>query len=343
MDAAGSERAALFGVSEGGPLSLMFAATYPERTVALVLCGCYARRAWAPDFPWGRTDEELRELIEIFERDWGGPVAPGYFAPGLADDPQFLEQWATYLRMAASPGAAVAIQRMNQDLDARHLLPAIRVPTLIVHRTGDRVARIDNARYLAERIHGAKLLELPGDDHGPFAGDTEPILSAVEAFLTGPKPTTEPDRVLTTVLTISAPVAQLDRLRVSMRSQVDTFRGRSVATTSGGHVATFDGPARAIRCAAAIVESIWPDSVEVSCGLHTGEVELLDDEVRGVPVRIAAELALSAGPGEVLVSNTVRDLVAGSGLRFEERGARAFAGLPDEWRVYAVDRASVAL
>ena len=351
MDAAGSERAALFGVSEGGPMSLLFAATYPARTTALVIYGSYARRLWAPDHPYGRTQAEWDEFVRRLEREWGGAVAVDLWAPSMVHDERFREGWAAFLRLAASPGAAAAVMRMNGEIDVRHVLPAIQVPTLILHRTGDRVTLIEQARVMAQRISGAKLVELPGADHVPTVGDSDALVDEIEEFLTGVRHGPEPDRVLATVLFTDIVAATETAARVGdrrwrellaqhhalVRRELGRFRGREIDTTGDGFLATFDGPARAIRCAGAITDEVPALGLEVRAGLHTGEVERLDDKVSGLAVHIGARVAAAAGPGEVLVSSTVKDLVAGSGLRFQDRGLRPLKGVPGEWHLFALE------
>jgi class 3 adenylate cyclase len=351
MDAVGSERAALFGISEGGPMSILFAATYPARTTALVIYGSYARRLWAPDHPYGLTQAEWDGIVRRLEREWGGPVAVDLWAPSMVHDERFREGWAAYLRLAASPGAAAAVMRMNGEIDVRHVLPVIQVPTLILHRTGDRVTFIDQARVMAEHIEGAKLVELPGIDHILTVGDADAIVDEVEEFLTGVRHGPEPDRVLATVLFTDIVGATeraadlgdrrwrdlLQGHHTLVRRELGRFRGREVDTAGDGFLATFDGPARAVRCARAVSDGVRALGLEVRAGLHTGEVELLDDKVSGLAVHIGARVAAAAGPGEVLVSSTVRDLVAGSGLRFQDRGAHALRGVPGEWHLFALE------
>jgi class 3 adenylate cyclase len=351
MDAVGSERAALYGVSEGGPMSLLFAATYPARTTALVIYGSYARRLWAPDHPFGRTQAEWDEIIQRLEREWGGPVAMDVWAPSRIHDERFQEGWAAYLRLAASPGAAAAVMRMNGEIDVRHVLPVIRVPTLILHRIGDRLTSIDQARVMAHGIAGAKLVELPGLDHHPTAGDADAIVDEIEEFLTGVRHGPEADRILATVLftdivgaTEKAAALGDRRWRVLLEShhglvrrELGRFRGREIDTAGDGFLATFDGPARAVRCARAVSDGVRALGLEVRAGLHTGEVELLEGKVSGLAVHIGARVATTAGPGEVLVSSTVKDLVAGSGLRFRDRGLHALKGVPGEWHLYSVE------
>ena len=349
MDAVGSERAALFGVSEGGPMSLLFAATYPERTSALVLYGSYARRAWAPDHPFGRTGEEMGRIIETMEREWGGPVGVEIWVPSMAGDERFRHWWANYLRLAGSPGTAVSVMRMNMEIDVRHVLPAVRVPTLVIHRTGDRLTRVEQGRYLAERIPAARLAELPGDDHVPFF-NSDQIIDEVEEFLTGTRHATEADRVLATVLftdivgSTERAAALGDRkwrelvegYYLLARRELTRFRGREVDTAGDGFFASFDGPARAVRCAEAIAAGVRSLGIEIRAGLHTGECEVIGDKVGGIAVHIGARVASLARAGEVLVSSTVKDLVAGSGISFEDRGTQTLKGVPGEWRLFAV-------
>jgi class 3 adenylate cyclase/pimeloyl-ACP methyl ester carboxylesterase len=348
MDAAGSQRAALFGVSEGGPMCALFAATYPERTSALVLYGSYAKRLRDPDYPWAPTAGERQRWYELIERDWGGGVDIDTMAPN-ADRP-FREWWARYLRMSASPGAALALGRMNAEIDIREVLPTIRVPTLILHRTGDRDIDVGGARYIAGRIAGSRYVELPGDDHLPFVGDQDAILDEIEEFLTGARHHADLDRILATVLFTDV-VGSTERAAALgdkrwrdllqsynqvIREELERFRGREVDTAGDGFFATFDGPARAIRCACAMRRELSRLGIEIRAGLHTGECELVGDKVRGISVHIGSRVASLATPGEVLVSSTVKDLVAGSGLEFNDRGVHTLRGVPGEWRVYSV-------
>jgi class 3 adenylate cyclase len=350
MDAVGSKRAALFGVSEGGPMCALFSATYPQRASALIMYGSYAKRVWDAEYPWAPTPEERQRWYDLLEQGWGGVVDINTLAPTAAGDPRFREWWATYLRMSASPGAALALGRMNTQVDIRHVLPTIRVPTLIVHRVGDRDIDVGGARYMATRIPGAKYVELPGDDHLPFVGDQDSILDQVEEFLTGASHHFEPDRILATVLFTDI-VGSTERAAALgdrrwrellelhnrlVRGQLERFRGREVDTAGDGFLATFDGPARAIRCAIACRDELAQAGIQVKAGLHTGECELVGDKVRGISVHIGARVASLAAPGEVLVSSTVKDLVAGSGLEFEERGTHQLRGVPGEWRLFTV-------
>jgi class 3 adenylate cyclase len=350
LDEVGSDRAALFGVSEGGPMSLLYAATYPERTSALILYGSYAKRSWAPDYPFGWKNEQWQRVLENIERNWGTPqgINIEMWAPSLAQDPSASERMASYFRAAASPGAAAAIMKMNREIDVRHVLSAIRTPTLILHRVGDRVSEIEHARIMAHGIPDAKLVELPGIDHTFWVNDNGALLGQIEQFLTGKRHAYESERVLATVLftdivgSTEQAVALGDNswrelltaFYAKVREVIRNFRGREINTAGDGFFAAFDGPARAIRCAGAIREAVRSLGLEVRCGLHTGECELVGEDLAGIAVHIGARVAALAAPGEVLVSQTVRDLVAGSGLNFEELGVYTLKGVPSEWRLF---------
>lgn len=352
MDAVGSDRAALLGISEGGPMCALFAATYPERTSAMVMYGAMARFAWAPDHPWGRTREELEARLTAVEQTWGMGAALPMYAPSLANDESYRKWWATYERAAASPGAVMAVLRMNWEIDVQHVLPAIRVPTLILHRTGDRVVKVEEGRVIAERIPGAKYVELPGDDHVPSAGDADTLLDEIEEFLTGVRHGPEPDRVLATVLFTDIVGATeraaelgdrrwrelITRHHALVRQQLERYHGREIDTAGDGFLASFDGPARGIRCAGAIGDAVRRLGIRIRAGLHTGECEMIGDKFGGIAVHIGARVAALAAADEVLVSSTVKDLVAGSGLRFQDRGVRSLRGVPGEWRLFAVER-----
>jgi pimeloyl-ACP methyl ester carboxylesterase len=351
MDTVGSERAALFGWSEGGPMCALFAATYPVRTAALIASGSYARRTWAPDCSWAPTVEQRRQFIEQCEREWGGPVGLDERWPSAARDERARQWWGRFMRMGASPGANAALLQMNDQMDVRHVLPAIRVPTLILHSIGDRALDVRGSRYMAERIAGAKLVELPGGDHVPWGEDADAIVDEIEEFLTGVRHGPEPDRVLATIL-VTDIVGSTEKASTLgdrrwrdlleshhrvVRQELGRFRGREIDTAGDGFLATFDGPARAVRCARAVREAVRPLGIEVRAGLHTGEIEIRDDRVSGLAVHIGARVATAAGPGEVLVSSTVKDLVAGSGLHFQDRGVQTLKGVPGEWHLYAVE------
>ena len=351
MDAAGSKRAALFGISEGGPMSVLFAATYPQRTSALVVCGSYAKRSWAEDYPFGWREERWRTVLSNLERSWGTPkgVDLEMWAPTIAHDPERAAQWAAYFRSAASPGAVLAVMNMNRDIDVRRVLPSVRVPTLILHRVDEKVIEIEHARYLARHIPDAKLVELPGVDHIPYVGDSGALLDQVELFLTGQRQAVEPERVLATVqftdIVQSTERAAtlgdrkwrelLEKFQSMVREELKQHRGREIDTAGDGFLAAFDGPARAIRCAAAVREGARSQGLEIRAGVHTGECELIGDKLGGIAVHIGARVAAQAVSGEIVVSQTVKDLVAGSGLAFAERGTHALKGVPGEWRLYA--------
>ena len=318
MEAAGSERAVIFGVSEGGPMSALFAATHPAMTLALVMVGSYARRVRDVDYPWGPTEDERQQFLNEIIHRWGGPIGIETRAPSMAADPAFREWWATYLRMGSSPGAAAALTRMNAQIDVRHVLPSVRVPALVIHREGDMCLRVEEGRYMASRIPGARMVVLPGADHLPFVGDQDAILDEIERFLATLRP--EPvERVLATVLSVQAGAAQA-RFDEYCAREIERFGGRKIGGLAGP-LATFDGPARAIRCACALVRAAEREGLRLAAGLHTGECDRLEGaRVAGLAVDIATQVSLRAAPGEVVVSRTVRDLVAGSGLRFQEAG-----------------------
>jgi len=350
MDAAGSSRASLFGFSEGGAMAILFAATYPERTSALVLYGTYAREAWAPDHPWGATAEEYEARIVRRRETWGTGQTFASFTPSQGDNAALLEWWATTERASASPGAVEALMRMNFQIDVRHVLPAISVPTLVMHRKGDPVQPLEDGRYLARHIPGAKYVELEGTDHGPAQGNSAAILDEMEEFLTGMRRGTDVERVLSTVLFTDIVNATgsavtlgdarwrdlLEMHNTAMREELARHRSREIDTAGDGFLAAFDGPARAIRTAAAMRDRAKRIGLEVRAGLHTGECEVIGEKLAGIAVHIGARVAALAGPGEILVSQTVKDLVAGSGVTFADRGTHALKGVPDEWRIYAV-------
>jgi class 3 adenylate cyclase len=360
MDGAASARAALLGASEGGPMSILFAATYPERVWALVLAGSFARELWAPDYPCGVSEAEYREYLSSVEREWGNADQSARSAQRLAPsaDADTHAALATLIRQSASPGAALAQARMNMEIDVRHVLGAIRVPTLVINRSGDDPTIVGGSRYLAEHIRGARHVELPGSDHAIFAGDPDAFLDEVEAFLVeawqqqDDVDESEPDRVLATVLFTdivgsTARAAELgdarwrellERHHAVVRRQLARYRGNEIDTAGDGFFASFDGPARGIRCACAISEAVRELGIEVRAGLHTGECERMDEKVGGIAVNIGARVAAEAAPGEVLVSSTVKDLVAGSGIDFRERGTAELKGVPGEWRLFAVER-----
>ena len=351
MDAAGSERAALFGVSEGGPMSMLFATTYPERVSALALYGTYAKRVRAADYPWAPMLEEHRDRLDAVERDWGGPVDLEAWAPSNVNDERFKRWWAQYLRLGASPAAARAVLEMTLEIDVRDILPAIRVPTLVMHRTGDRRIDVGGSRYLAERIPNAHFVELDGVDHLIWVGDYEAVAEEIGEFLTGTRQAAEPSRVLATVLFTDmvestsravalgdarwrALISDHDRL---VRAQLARFRGREIDRRGDGFLAIFDGPARAIRCALSIIERVHELGIQVRAGLHTGELDIIESGVAGIAVHTGARVMSLAGADEVLITSTVRDLVAGSGLSFSDRGIHELKGVPGSWRILRVE------
>ena len=349
MDAAGSQRAALFGYSEGGNLAMLFAATYPERTVALVTFGCFARRVWSEDYPWAPTGETREQEYELVEREWGNLMDLSRYIPSKVHDVEFARRLATYLRRSASPSAAVALLRMNTQIDVRAILPSISVPTLVMHRTLDHDVHVEEGRWLAQRIPGAQYVEFPGDDHIPWVGDQDAVLDEAEEFLTGDRPARDVDRVLATVLFTDIVGSTehvtrmgdkvwrdlLERHHAMVRRELEKFRGREVNTTGDGFVATFDGPARGVRCALSLLVGARRLGLPIRAGLHTGELELHGDDVAGLAVHIGARVAARAKADEVLVSSTVKDLVSGSGLRFEDRGSEELKGVPGTWQLFA--------
>jgi len=349
LEAVGSDRAALFGSSEGGVMCALFAATYPSRISALVMHGSYARLTSAPDYPWGLSAEVRSAFIDQGLAEWGGPLGIDERAPSKANDERFRLWWARHLRLSVSPGAFATLSRMNAQSDIRDVLPAIRVPTLILHSANDRTMEMGHARYLADRIPGAKLVELTGPDHVPWLSDGDVVANEIEEFLTGVRHGPEPDRVLVTVLFTDIVGATekaasigdrgwhdlLDAHHALVRRELSTFRGREIDTAGDGFLAAFDGPARAIRCACAISEGVRSLGIEIRAGLHTGECEIIGDKVGGIAVHIGARVAALANAGEVLVSSTVRDLVAGSGLTFIDRGVQPLKGVPDAWHLFA--------
>lgn len=350
MDAAGCKRATLFGISEGGPMCMVFAATYPQRTAALILCGTAARMIRGPDYPIGIPADAFSEFAERIGAGWGTGVSVDVFAPSVAEDKAFRRSWARFERFAVSPAGIQTLMRSLHETDARHVLPVVKVPTLVLQRQGDLAMRVEGARYIAEHIAGAKYVELPGPDHFPWVGDSDAILDEIQEFVTGERTVRDTDRVLATILFTdiagsTARAAKMGDQRwrdllnshdALARREFTRFGGREVKTVGDGFLATFDGPARAIRCACAIRDSVRSLGIEIRAGLHTGECELIGEDVGGIAVHIGARVAASATAGQVLVSGTVKDLVAGSGLRFTDRGARRLQGVPGEWRLFAV-------
>ena len=350
MNAAGSERAAICGTLEGGPMAALFAATHPERTDALVLYATFARATWAPDYEWAWSAEERdRHMDELIEH-WGEGLVAAGVAPSQLVDPTFME-WAGRLeRLSASPSTIRRIFELIGEMDVRDVLPSIRVPTLVMHRSGDSFIKVDHSRYIASKVPGARYVELDGGDNMFSLGDSEALIGEMEEFLTGTRHEREPDRMLATVLFTdicdstrkAAEMGDrgwrflLERHDALFRQALARHRGREVKRTGDGFLATFDGPARAIRCAASVADAMGSLGLQVRAGLHTGELEVMDGDLGGLAVHIASRVMGHAGPNEVLVSGTVKDLVVGSGIDFEERGERELRGVPGEWRLYAV-------
>jgi pimeloyl-ACP methyl ester carboxylesterase/class 3 adenylate cyclase len=349
MDEVGLERAALFGISEGGPASVLFAATYPDRTNALVLYGSTPRFRTDDDISWGATDEQMEYVLTEASTRWGEGALLAAFAPSAADDPAMEDVWGRFQRAGASPAMGRAVLAALFEIDVRDILPTIQVPTLILHRAGDLIAPVQGARLMAEKIPNARYVEFEGDDHVPFTGDFNPVLDEMEEFLTGSRRPRQLDRILATVMftdivdsTRRAAQAGdrdwrelIERHDELTRRQLDRFRGREVKTLGDGFLATFDGPARGIECAAAIRDGVRPLGLEVRAGLHTGECELAGDDVRGMAVNIGARIGALAQPNEVLVSSTVKDLVVGADLEFADRGEHELKGVPGTWRLFA--------
>jgi class 3 adenylate cyclase len=351
MDAVGSARAAIFGASEGGNMSMLFAATYPERTRALCTFGSTARRIRTPDYPWAPSWEEREQAFGQVERQWTTGLDWEDIAPSL--DPAGLAELARYYRRCASPGAAVALMKMNTHVDVRDVLPSIRIPTVVMHQAGDRDANVEEGRYIAAHIPRARFVEFPGGDHSWWTQNRDAIVDEVEELVTGTRPAPEPNRVLATVLFTDL-VRSTERLHdlgdrdwakllrrhhAVVRRELVRFRGREIDTAGDGFFATFDGPARAIRCALTLRESVRELGLELRAGLHTGECELFGDKVAGIAVHTAARIVSFAGPSELLVSSTVRDLVSGSGIEFDDRGEFELKGIGGRHLFAVADRA----
>jgi pimeloyl-ACP methyl ester carboxylesterase len=352
LDAVGSERAALLGHSEGGSMSMLFAATYPERVIALVLVGVYAKRIRSEDYPWAPSAEERTAAIEAVPKRWAASEPDlEHYAP--SEDAAFGQHLHRFFRQSASPGAAQALLAMNSQIDTRRILPTIRVPTLVIQKTHDNDVTVEEGRWIADHIPTARFIEIPGQDHVLWAGNHDVLVDEIEQFLTGSRHSTDHDRVLSTVLFTDIVGSTkralelgdrgwhdlIDAHHEHVRRELVRFRGQEVDTAGDGFFATFDGPARAVRAACAIRNAVRDLGIEIRAGLHTGECELMQGKIGGIAVHTGARVAAAAAPGEVLVSQTVKDLVAGSGIEFEDRGLRELKGVPGEWRLYAVDSA----
>jgi len=348
LDAVGIESAVIFGISEGGPMATLFAGTHPERCQSLILYGSFASFS-----SWFSNNEDLEALFEYIDQDWGSGSSLPMFAPSRKDDVSFQNWWGRFERLGANPSAAITLMKMNSQIDISDILPSIRVSTLVIHRTDDVTIDVDGGRYLGANIPNAKYVELAGMDHLPFVGEnSEQIIDTIEEFLTGSKPIDFSDRVLATVLftdivnSTSQAEALGDRKWLELlkkhdnviRKEINRFRGLEVKTLGDGFLVTFDGPARAISCAFEINEVLSSLGIEIRMGLHTGEVEFSGGDVLGIAVNISSRIANLAGSGEVLVSRTVRDLVAGSGIQFEERGSNKLSGISDKMNLYLAKR-----
>jgi pimeloyl-ACP methyl ester carboxylesterase len=349
MDAVGSEQAALLGVFDGGPLALLFAAAHPERTSALVLYGSLAKFTQSADYPWGWSPAAIQLYLAASEESWGSGEGAELLAPSLGEDDNYRRWFARLVRMSASPGQAMALLKMNTELDVRDVLTQVRAPALVLHREGDLVVDAAHSRYLAEHLPGAKLVELPGEDHWPWAGDAERVAAEIQELVTGARGRPEPERVLTTVLFTDI-VGSTERASelgdrrwrevledhyLLVRQELARFRGREIKTVGDGFFASFDSPTRAIHCAAAVLEAVKSLGIELRCGVHTGECEMIGDDLGGIAVHVGARVAAAAEPGEIFVSSTVRELVDGSGVRFDDRGAFSLKGVDGERRLFA--------
>jgi pimeloyl-ACP methyl ester carboxylesterase len=351
MEAAACRRAAIFGISEGGPMSILFAATYPDRVSSLVLYGTYARMTNLPSYSLGIPNEALDRWARMMREEWGGPLGVSLWAPSRKGDAEFERWWGRLLRQGTSPSGAIALIDLYRELDVRAVLPSIGAPTLVLHREDDRVAPARQGRSLAEQIPGARYVELRGRDHLAWTEDADLLLDEIEEFLTGSRRAREPERALATVLFTDIVASTeraselgdrawrdlLERHDAIVRRQLAIHRGREVKTLGDGFLAVFDGPARAIRCAAAIRDELAAIGVQVRSGIHTGEVELIGEDVGGMAVNIGARIGALASSGEVLVSSTVRELVVGSGLEFADRDLHALKGAPGEWHLFAAE------
>jgi class 3 adenylate cyclase len=350
LDAAGSERAALFGNADTGPACIAAAARHPDRVSGLILCGTYAKVSWSEDYPIGVTDEWWAEFQRFVKEDWGTANLIENAAPSLAHDEAFRQWFATLMRLGASPRAVLLLAEMTRSVDVRPLLPRVAVPTLVLHRAGDRVVPVEHGRFLAEQIPGSRWVELPGEDFSLWAGDTDTLVDEAEEFLTGRRRGALPTRIVATVMFTDV-VGSTERARAlgdqawtdllevhnaRVRAQLRLFGGREIDTAGDGFLTTFDSPTTAIGCARAVLGSVREIGVDLRIGLHTGECEVIGDKLRGIAVHIGARVASKAGAGEILVSQTVKDLVAGSGIEFQDRGSHELKGIPGEWRLYSV-------
>jgi class 3 adenylate cyclase len=347
--AAGFDRPSVFGVSEGGPMALLFAASHPAHVDKLVVFGTFARTMRGDDFPIGFTEEVYNQMLARMRAEWGGPVLVDMFGPTLEEDEAFLGWWARFLRSGSAPAGAVELMKLYREIDVRHALPAIEAPTLVLQKAEDKLVPHRFGKHLAEQIPGGRYFELPGRDHLFFTEDQDSLLDEVEDFLTGARVSREPERRLATVLFTDI-VGSTDRAAALgdrrwrdlaeahdqvVRRALARHRGKEIKTMGDGFFASFDGPARAIRCAQEAVREAERIGIPVRAGVHTGECDVVGDDLAGLAVNIGARVGALAGAGEVLVSQTVKDLVVGSGIEFEDRGTHTLKGVPGEWRLYA--------
>lgn len=348
MKAERCQRAALLGASEGGSMSILFAATFPERTTALILYGSYAKGVWSEDYPWMLTGEQYERWIDDIPRTWGDPEMLKYWAPSVADDEYLSAWWGKFMRAGASPGAAVDLIRLYAAIDVRSILNSIQVPTLVLHRTGDRTVRVGAGRHLAQNIPGAKYVELPGIDHLWWVKEDGQITSEIEQFLLGDRPVMSLERTLATVLFTDIVASTAKALQAGdeqwlqlmeqhdriVRQEISNFQGREIRSTGDGFLITFDGPSRAVFCAGKIRRAMENLGLHIRAGIHTGEIELKGGEIGGIGVHIAARVMDKAGASTIMVSSTVRDLMVGSEVIFEDRGEHTLKGIEGEWRLY---------
>ncbi len=350
LDTVGSKQCSVFSISEGGALSMLFAATYPERVLRLILFSVFVCGLESPNYPAGAEQRAvLQEVTSVIQSSWGDGMLARYIAPSVPVSPEAMDFSGRYERACASPQAALRQLRWCKELDARPIATSLRVPSLILHRIGDRLVPVSSGRWLAEHIEGARYVELPGDFHLPWIDPGSVVMDAIEEFVTGERGRAEMDRVLATVLFTdivgsterAAAVGDhawrnlLSRHHLAVRKELSRFRGKEIDTAGDGFLVAFDGPARAVRCAQAIRDAVKPLGIEIRAGVHTGECERVGEKLAGIAVHTGARVLSCAGPSEVWVSGTVRDLVAGSGLNFEDRGQRALKGIPGEWRLFA--------
>lgn len=355
MDAVGSDRAVLFGHSEGGSVSVLFAGTYPHRTIALITFGVFAKRKYSEDYPWAPSDAERQNFYKMVEENWADGDMQGLssLVPSLAGDAKFMDWLASYFRSGASPGAALDLARMNTEVDITNILSSIQVPTLLIYRTGDNDVHVDEGKYIAKRIVDSKFVELPGDDHLFWAGDSFAVLAEIEEFITGVRPTKVFDRILSTILFTDI-VSSTEHLSTKgdkkwmevleahnqiVRTELNKFNGKEIKSTGDGFLLTFDGPSRAIRCAEAIRDAVKILNIEIAAGIHTGECEIFDvGDIGGIAVHVAARVLNEAEPSQILITMTVKNLLGGTGLEFTDLGDVSLKGIDESYRLFALQK-----